>query len=473
MKVRSVVRGLVVATILAMLGALLPQLASAAPEKASGRYLVRARSSADYTALRAKAVKEGARVVRDLKQVNTMVVSASSATRTSLAADRRTLSVARSGVRKLTAEVGAPNLDAPGLRGATRLKAKAPAATSRGRDQPRPGLRLQGPALGLPPHRPAPGLEDQRRQPGGDRRRGRHRPRLHPQRAGPQGQGGRRLHRPRRTRPICKTIFGVVRRGPGGRVRRPGDHRLERARLLDRRPHRRRPQRHRHQRDRPQGQPGRAEDLPVVRLGQRRRAPGRVHDRRRHGAGRRQHLLRRLHRHLHPRGPGHLPDLHRHDRLRPQQGHDHRRLGRQRARPGRRRRPDPEPRPALHPRRHRRGLARPVRPGRAARWGARRGRRLRDQPGQRPVLGQLPAGHHRRPGRPRRRPARPAGLQRHLQAGQRPRTRRPGRARRTSSPTTPTTARGSTSPVRAGRASSTCPTSTGAAPPGSPTPSTT
>jgi hypothetical protein len=61
MTVQSVVRGLVVATILAMLGALLPQLASAAPEKASGRYLVRARSSADYTALRAKAVKEGAR----------------------------------------------------------------------------------------------------------------------------------------------------------------------------------------------------------------------------------------------------------------------------------------------------------------------------------------------------------------------------------------------------------------------------
>jgi lantibiotic leader peptide-processing serine protease len=130
MKVRSVVRWLVVATILAMLGAMLPQLASAAPEKASGRYLVRARSSADYTALRAKAVKEGARVVRDLKQVNTMVVSANSATRSSLAADRRTLSVARSGVRKLTAEVGAPNLDAPGLRGATRLKAKAPAATA-------------------------------------------------------------------------------------------------------------------------------------------------------------------------------------------------------------------------------------------------------------------------------------------------------------------------------------------------------
>ena len=51
-------RYLVVATILAMLGALLPQLASAAPEKASGRYLVRARSSADYAALRAKKKKE-------------------------------------------------------------------------------------------------------------------------------------------------------------------------------------------------------------------------------------------------------------------------------------------------------------------------------------------------------------------------------------------------------------------------------
>ena len=97
MKVRAVLRGVVVATILAMLGALLPQLASAAPEKASGRYLVRARSSADYAGLRAKAVKEGARVVRDLKQVNTMVVSAPAAARSSLAADRRTLSVARSG----------------------------------------------------------------------------------------------------------------------------------------------------------------------------------------------------------------------------------------------------------------------------------------------------------------------------------------------------------------------------------------
>ena len=66
MKVRAVLPGVVIATILAMLGALLPQLASAAPEKASGRYLVVARSSADYAGLRAKAVKAGARVLRDL-----------------------------------------------------------------------------------------------------------------------------------------------------------------------------------------------------------------------------------------------------------------------------------------------------------------------------------------------------------------------------------------------------------------------
>ena len=197
MKVQSLVRGLVVATILAMLGALLPQLASAAPEKASGRYLVRARSSADYAALRAKAVKDGARVVRDLRQVNTMVVSAPSSARASLAADRRTLGVARSRLRKLTAEVGAPNLDAPGLRGATQLKAKAPAAAAAAGINPDPACDYKGllwdyRRIGLPQ-----GWKTSAGSSGGDRRRGRHRPRLHPQRARPQGQAGGRLHRPR------------------------------------------------------------------------------------------------------------------------------------------------------------------------------------------------------------------------------------------------------------------------------------
>ena len=144
MKVRAVLRGVVIATILAMLGALLPQLASAAPEKASGRYLVRARSSADYAALRAKAVKEGARVLRDLKQVNTMVVSAPASARSSLAADRRTLRVARDGLRQLTTERSAPNLAAPGLRSATQVRATAPAATAAAGINPDPAWDYKG-----------------------------------------------------------------------------------------------------------------------------------------------------------------------------------------------------------------------------------------------------------------------------------------------------------------------------------------
>ncbi|HET9291029.1 MAG TPA: hypothetical protein VFQ49_08095, partial [Actinomycetes bacterium] len=130
MKVRTALRGMVVATILAMLAALLPQLASAAPEKASGRYLVRARSAADYAGLRAKAVKEGARVLRDLRQVNTMVVRAPAAARGSLAADRRALGVASDHTAKATVEEpqAAPNLSAPGLRGAQRVTVRAPAA---------------------------------------------------------------------------------------------------------------------------------------------------------------------------------------------------------------------------------------------------------------------------------------------------------------------------------------------------------
>jgi hypothetical protein len=144
MKVRTVLRALVVTTILAMLAALLPQMAAAAPEKASGRYLVKARSAADYAGLRAKAVKEGARVVRDLRQVNTMVLRAPAAARNSLAADRRTAGIARSGVRRITADVGAPNLDSPGLRGATRLKAKAPAATTAAGVNPDPAWDYKG-----------------------------------------------------------------------------------------------------------------------------------------------------------------------------------------------------------------------------------------------------------------------------------------------------------------------------------------
>jgi subtilisin family serine protease len=129
MKVRAALRGLVVATILAMLAALLPQLASAAPEKASGRYLVRARSAADYAGLRAKAVKEGARVLRDLPQVRMMVVNAPAAARNSLAADRRAAGVARDRLHRVTVEdpASAPNLSEPGSLGGARVRLPAAA----------------------------------------------------------------------------------------------------------------------------------------------------------------------------------------------------------------------------------------------------------------------------------------------------------------------------------------------------------
>ncbi|HSO55642.1 MAG TPA: S8 family serine peptidase [Actinomycetes bacterium] len=47
-------------------------------------------------------------------------------------------------MRKLAAEVGAPNLDNPGLRGATRLKAKAPAATTAAGVNPDPAWDYKG-----------------------------------------------------------------------------------------------------------------------------------------------------------------------------------------------------------------------------------------------------------------------------------------------------------------------------------------
>src|SRR5215211_6757039 len=144
MQVRTVLRGLVVITVLAVLAALLPQMASAGPRGASGRYLVVARSSADYAALRAKAVREGAHVLRDLPQAKTIVVSAPASARSSLAADRRTLGVARDQVRRLPIDRSPRNLADPGLRSATQLKATAPAATTAAGINPDPAFDYKG-----------------------------------------------------------------------------------------------------------------------------------------------------------------------------------------------------------------------------------------------------------------------------------------------------------------------------------------
>jgi len=119
----------------AVLGLVPASQATAAPAPAAkasadrGRYLVVARSAADYQALRAKAVSDGATVTQDIPALKTMAIQATSSTRSKIATDSRALGVATDRVRSITSsERFKPNLDAPGLRSATRIKAPAAAA---------------------------------------------------------------------------------------------------------------------------------------------------------------------------------------------------------------------------------------------------------------------------------------------------------------------------------------------------------
>jgi lantibiotic leader peptide-processing serine protease len=148
MRVRNVARGVVLLTTLAVLAAMVPGTSVAAPSAGgSGRYLVVAKRAADYRALRAKAVQQGARVLRDIPQLKTMVVRGSGSARSSLAADGRTLGVASDHVVRVAVErpQAAPNLVAPGLRSAQRVAAKAPAATARAAGiRPDPAFSYRG-----------------------------------------------------------------------------------------------------------------------------------------------------------------------------------------------------------------------------------------------------------------------------------------------------------------------------------------
>jgi subtilisin family serine protease len=83
------VRWLVVISALAMLGGAFSGVASGSTAGPNQRLIVVARNAADYNALRAKAVSSGARVVRDLRQINAFAVWASPAAKASLAADSR------------------------------------------------------------------------------------------------------------------------------------------------------------------------------------------------------------------------------------------------------------------------------------------------------------------------------------------------------------------------------------------------
>jgi subtilisin family serine protease len=133
-----VIRVTTVLAVAAVAAALLtaPSIAAQPSSRASGRYLVVARSAADLSGLRAKAVREGAKVLHTMPQVRALAVQGSDSVRRSLAADGRTLGVARDRVQKITAaERFKPNLSAPGLRGAQRVT-----ATARARAQAAAGI---------------------------------------------------------------------------------------------------------------------------------------------------------------------------------------------------------------------------------------------------------------------------------------------------------------------------------------------
>src|SRR6266498_2970405 len=123
-RARSLLRGVVVTAILAVLAALLPAASFASPTRGgtSGRFLVVAKSRADYGALKAKALRSGAKVVREVPQIGTLVVEGSASAQSGLADDSRAAAVGADHVEKVSqAEPRRPNLAKPGLRGTHRV----------------------------------------------------------------------------------------------------------------------------------------------------------------------------------------------------------------------------------------------------------------------------------------------------------------------------------------------------------------
>jgi subtilisin family serine protease len=141
---RTVFRATTVLATLAVLAGLLAAPAAAAPSS-EGRYLVLARSAADLGGLRAKAVADGARVVRAIPQINALVVKASATAKRRLAADRRALGVATDRLTQPdTLERARPDLSSPGLRGAQPIGARAPAAAAGAGIDPDPAWDYKG-----------------------------------------------------------------------------------------------------------------------------------------------------------------------------------------------------------------------------------------------------------------------------------------------------------------------------------------
>jgi lantibiotic leader peptide-processing serine protease len=132
---------LAVLAVLAVLAALVPTASFAAPPSkgVSGRYLVVARSGA-YAAVKAKAARAGAKVIRELPQVGTLVVRASGAARASLAADPAVAAVATDRVER----VAPPESQKALAAGRTTVTATAPAAAPATGINPDPAWDYKG-----------------------------------------------------------------------------------------------------------------------------------------------------------------------------------------------------------------------------------------------------------------------------------------------------------------------------------------
>ncbi len=159
MKLRRVARLLVVPAAIMVVGAGLAGTSSAAPATngPSGRYIVVARTPADYGALRSAAVRAGAKVLREMPQIKSFVVTGSATVRATLAADGHALGVATDRVKSIaTPERRTPNLSAPGLRSARTVTGRAqPEAAAQAKINPDPafsykGLQWDDRRIGLP-----------------------------------------------------------------------------------------------------------------------------------------------------------------------------------------------------------------------------------------------------------------------------------------------------------------------------------
>ena len=107
--------------------------AGATAKVAANRFMISAKTTANYKALKARALKLGAKITTDIPELRTVALEAPAAVRASLAADHRTASVGANRTLSIDVEdpLSTPHLNAPGLRSASQVTVPArPAAAS-------------------------------------------------------------------------------------------------------------------------------------------------------------------------------------------------------------------------------------------------------------------------------------------------------------------------------------------------------